>query len=81
MVFSGIAFYYCNIYVYLLSGSLITRHFTFPQIRNLTSPSNPQTQTETSNSRVNEDLGGRGGCKEGETVPTIWDTPINSIPC
>ena len=65
----------CN--VYLLSGYLITRHFTFPQIRNLTSLSNPPTQTETSNSLLNEDLGGRGGCKEGEAVPSICDTPNN----
>ena len=68
----------CN--VYLLSGYLITCHFTFPQIRNLTSPSNPQ-QTVISNTHVKEDLGGREGCKEGEAVPTIWDTPINSTAC
>ena len=66
---------------YLLSGYLITCHFTFPQIRNITSPSNPQTQTETSNSHVNEDLGRREGCKEGEAVSTIWDTPINDTAC
>ena len=65
----------------LLSGSRTTCHFTLPQIRNLTSPFNPQTQTETSNSHVNEDLGGRGGCNEGETVLTIWDTPNNSTAC
>ena len=66
---------------YLLSGYLITCHFTFPQIRNLTSPSNSQTQTVISNSHVNEDLGGREGCKEEEAVPTIWDTPNNSTAC
>ena len=70
----------CNI-VYSLSGYLITCHLTFRQIHNLTSPSNPPTQTETSNSHVNEDLRGRGGCKEGEAVPTIWDTPIHDTPC
>ena len=56
-----------------------THHFTFLQIRTITSASNnPQTQTETSNTHVNGDM---GECNEGNGVQTIWDTHKNSTAC
>ena len=56
-----------------------THHFTFLQIRTITSASNnPQTQTETSNTHVN---GGMGECNEGNGVQTIWDTHKNGTAC
>ena len=84
VIFSSITLYYDDTDIMLII-CLVTLYYNpslhIFQIRNIISFSNPQTQTEASNTHANEDLEGRGGRKEGGAVQTIWDTPNNNTAC
>ena len=73
-------------FVCALASPIRTTHFAFFQVHGSTSPSKSQTQSvlQTSNTPIDEDLEGGGGCKDGrgckdgEAVSAIQDTPIEA---